>query len=113
MHTISIAIDGLDAGLPEVYPFYQDIPYPGDHTYKIAFIFDGVQALSAFTRRMQLDSPATIDWRIFFFQLAALWPEQEAGTALYLINNVQQVQVNDQSIVLSGLCSSVARKVVP
>lgn len=109
MHTISIAIDGLDTDLPEVYPFYQDVPYPGDHTYKIEFIFDDVQVLSTFTRRMQLGSPAAIDWRIFFFQLATLWPEQEAGTALYLLNNVQKVQIKDQSIVLSGLCSSVAR----
>lgn len=107
MKLLEISIDHKLMPIEYVFPFYQKVPFPGNHRYFLDVHFDSKKALDKVIKRHGLNDFEKVDWAIFFLYLSSLWQSDENIKAKYLINNVTGVSFNQISLRVEGLCSDV------
>ncbi|WP_460952531.1 hypothetical protein [Spirosoma daeguense] len=109
---IDVWVDNCEVLLESAFPFYKPNPFLGDHQFELIISFRDQASANKIITQYNLNIAEESKWESFFQRLSAVWSdvrESEDSTASYLLNRVDEMQINAESIHLKGICSTVLR----
>ena len=104
---LNLAIDGRDASVTNALGLYQADPYPGGHRYEVRI--RGARGW-LWNELESAKDPEAVDQRSIlcaFESIASAALGAKTSTAEFALNSVETVEVMQDEIALTGLCSPI------
>lgn len=105
--TVRLAVDGVKVSISATQRLLQSSPHPGGHRYEL--VLRDLKLIQRWFRDIESqEAPGSdVQW-IIFYGLDRV-AGSSAGRAEYLLNSVDSIQVDQEGMVLTGVCSKIAK----
>ncbi|MEU9271916.1 hypothetical protein AB0E04_41900 [Streptomyces sp. NPDC048251] len=110
---VRLAIDGVEVPISATQRLLQRSPYPGGHRYEL--VLHDRKLIERWFRDIEPQEPPgpDVQWIVFYGldRVAGEFREQSAGRTDYLLNSVDSIQVGQEEVIFTGVCSKIVESV--
>ncbi|MGW2959182.1 hypothetical protein ACWDGI_11955 [Streptomyces sp. NPDC001220] len=111
--SVRLVVDGAELPISATQRLLQRTPYPGGHRYEL--VLSDQKAINRWFRDVESQQfpGSDVQWIVFYGldRVAGELCVHSPGRVEYLLNSVDSIQVGQEEMTISGVCSKVAESV--